>query len=725
MLKPPGWPMTGAGQDRVEERLNDSEQRLRLAMAAADMFAWEMDFASSQIKWAGNAAEVIGCASGQLTSDPESGAFFVLEEDRARIDGEFAASMASGGENFVLDFRGSDPEGGREFWRSHGRFIRDDAGKVVRSLGITQNVTRQRGAEERLQAAAERLRTVEHAAGALIYDFNFAANRFWRGDGLTRIFGWDPGEVVPGETGWSALRHPEDAKRLNAKPYADYVGPDDHYVLEYRVRHKDGHYVWVLDSGRVFRDAHGEVVRTAGATIDITRRKSAEALRNLQANLIDLSFEPIIVWHAERGIIEWNRGAEQLYGFTRTEALGQSSQKLLHTIHPLKLPALMAVLSEFKSWTGEIEHRAKDGRRVFVESRHQLIEIDGDSFILETSHDISQRKRADTYKARMAAVANASHDALFGATLDGHIEAWNRAAERLFGYSATEAIGQPISILSEEGKRQEQIDVLTRASAGETVGPFETRLRRKDRTIVDVAVAVAPVKAPDGTVTALSIVMHDIGDRKEWEARQKMMTRELAHRVKNSFAVLQSILRATLKASPDPKDFAEAFSGRLHSLAAAQDILTATDWKFAELGALARHQLSTVALNEGERLTISGPAVYLAAERSVPLALIFNELATNAIKHGALSTPAGRIELAWNVETVSPREQVLILTWREFGGPRVMAPVRRGFGNTLIERSLAGAKVERRFEPEGLICRIELSIASAVEPDGDGTGRPA
>ena len=567
-----------------------------------------------------------------------------------------------------------------------------------------------RESEERLRLATERLDAVELACGALIYDFGAASGKIWRSGGMAQVLGWLPGEIPATIEGWTALCHPQDAKRFQSTHFSDDIKKDDHYALEYRVRHKDGHYIWVLDSGRVFHNASGEMVRITGATIDVTARKSAEAARSLQAKLIELSFDPIILWLETRGIIEWNQGAEQLYGFTRDEALGRSAHKLLRSIHPLDISTIMSVLVEFKSWTGEIEHRARDGRRVFVESRHQVIEIDSDNFILETNHDISQRKRADAYEARMAVVAAASHGALFGVTLDGCIETWNHAAEKLFGYSVEEAIGQPVSILVDPGNREEQADIVQRACAGETVAPFDTRWLREDRTVVAVSVTIAPVKAQDGSVTSLSVVMRNVGDRKEWEARQKMMTRELAHRVKNSFAVLQSILRATLKASPDPHDFAEAFSGRLHSLAAAQDVLTATDWKFAELGALARHQLSTIALTEGERLSISGPPVYLPVENSVPLALNFNELATNAIKYGSLSTARGRIELSWRVENQEIGGRKLHLIWRERGGPKVAIPVRRSFGSKLIEQSLAGAVVERLFEPDGLTCQIEFAF---------------
>ena len=189
------------------------------------------------------------------------------------------------------------------------------------------------------------------------------------------------------------------------------------------------------------------------------------------------------------------------------------------------------------------------------------------------------------------------------------------------------------------------------------------------------------------------------------------MSRELAHRVKNSFAVLQSILRSTLKASRDPKHFAEAFSGRLHSLAAAQDILTVNDWRGAELGALARGQLSFYLESLPGKLTISGPPVNLPAEYAVPLGLILHELATNAVKHGALSAPDGTVALSWRIEPAAEQGRRLLVDWTEKGGADAAARGPDGFGSTLIEKSLPDAKVTRVFGPDGLVCKIEALLS--------------
>jgi two-component system CheB/CheR fusion protein len=126
-------------------------------------------------------------------------------------------------------------------------------------------------------------------------------------------------------------------------------------------------------------------------------------------------------------------------------------------------------------------------------------------------------------------------------------------------------------------------------------------------------------------------------------------------------------------------------------------------------------QLAPVAAGGERRVHAGGPDVTLDPSLAVPLGLALHELATNATKYGALSKPGGTVELSWTVKRVGSGDH-LALTWRERGGPIVTAPVRRGFGTSLIERGLPDAQIERSFEPEGLICRIELPT-SGVRSD--------
>ena len=195
----------------------------------------------------------------------------------------------------------------------------------------------------------------------------------------------------------------------------------------------------------------------------------------------------------------------------------------------------------------------------------------------------------------------------------------------------------------------------------------------------------------------------------EHEAERDLFARELSHRVKNSFAVLQSILNATLRTTSNPAAFAENFRGRLHSMAAAQDILTSSEWQNAELESLARGQLAAYLNPSSPRIRISGGRVLLPASLAVPIGLILHELGTNAAKHGALSIPRGYVTLSWKTLGETENRQVQ-LEWREQNGPTVGAPERRGFGSTLIERGLANAVVDRRFEPDGVVCVITINL---------------
>jgi two-component sensor histidine kinase len=230
-----------------------------------------------------------------------------------------------------------------------------------------------------------------------------------------------------------------------------------------------------------------------------------------------------------------------------------------------------------------------------------------------------------------------------------------------------------------------------------------------------------PMTSQDGLVTELNDVRRSLAvaaaRRQEHERERDLLMRELHHRVKNSFAVLQSILNATLRTTSDPAEFANNFKGRLHSMAAAQDILTARVWTSAELEPLAQGQLAAYIGGPNQRLVISGPKVELPPETAVPIGLILHELGTNATKYGALSVPSGRIELSWVVDAATAASgRKLRLVWRERGGPLVVAPARRGFGSTLIERGLPSAEVERRFEADGITCTIVLPLDARTEP---------
>ncbi|MBA2519407.1 MAG: PAS domain-containing sensor histidine kinase, partial [Chloroflexia bacterium] len=218
------------------------------------------------------------------------------------------------------------------------------------------------------------------------------------GDSYRRLLGLpDAGDQISAERFFKVL-HPDDQPRLAS--YIERILVERRPVdIEYRIRYpggkEDGDVRWLLSRGGPVVDVAGTVTDILGASVDITARKDAEATIQRQARLIDLSYEPIFVRGEDDGIVEWNRGAEQLYGYTRDDAIGKRSHDLLQTIHPMPIAAVLAALDRDGAWTGEPRHMAKDGRVVVVESRQQAIDIDGRRLILETNRDITERIRAE------------------------------------------------------------------------------------------------------------------------------------------------------------------------------------------------------------------------------------------------------------------------------------------------------------------------------------------
>ncbi|HEY8381013.1 MAG TPA: sensor histidine kinase [Microvirga sp.] len=194
---------------------------------------------------------------------------------------------------------------------------------------------------------------------------------------------------------------------------------------------------------------------------------------------------------------------------------------------------------------------------------------------------------------------------------------------------------------------------------------------------------------------------------------QKLLIDELNHRVKNTLATVQSITIQTLRTADTTQDAKEALERRLLALSRAHDVLTQESWEGANLMDVVRRALEPYQVHGESRLHITGPQVRLTPRMSLALAMALHELATNAVKYGALSNKSGIVRVSWKVQNgaTPPR---LVLRWTEAGGPPVVAPRRRGFGSRLIERSLASdldGQVDIAFAPTGVVCTVNAPVA--------------
>jgi len=232
---------------------------------------------------------------------------------------------------------------------------------------------------------------------------------------------------------------------------------------------------------------------------------------------------------------------------------------------------------------------------------------------------------------------------------------------------------------------------------------------------------VEPLRDMAGTIVGLTCAAVDITERKEGEAHLRLLMRELTHRSKNLLAVIQAMSRQTARHAGSIDGFLEQFSARLQALARSHDLLVQEEWHGVSLSELMRSQLAAYLDRSGSQIKMDGPPIMLRPEAAQSLGLALHELAINAVKYGALSTPSGRITIAWDWQLRDERPAVEIV-WTEAGGPAVTAPTQRGFGTLVVERNLARALeagVDLAFDSAGVRCRITIPVSQLLR-----AGRP-
>ena len=331
--------------------------------------------------------------------------------------------------------------------------------------------------------------------------------------------------------------------------------------------------------------------------------------------------------------------------------------------------------------------------------------------------DITELHQAEANSERLAAIVTSSDDAIISKTLDGRITFWNDGATRIFGYEEDEMIGEKITKIIPPELHDEEKYVLERLRHGERIDHYETVRVTKDGRRVNISLTVSPLRERSGRVVGASKVARDITEQKQVESSRALLMGELSHRVKNTLATVQAIATQSLRRARDPADFVTSFTGRIHSLARAHDLLSEARWEGIELSALIRDQVLLGVADD--RIASGGPGLALAAQPSLHLAMVLHELGTNARKYGALSTPQGRLSIEWQVVGTKQGRELRLL-WSESGGPAVVAPAERGFGTRLIEESLLphGGEASIEYGARGLSCELRLPLPESKQESG-------
>ncbi len=305
----------------------------------------------------------------------------------------------------------------------------------------------------------------------------------------------------------------------------------------------------------------------------------------------------------------------------------------------------------------------------------------------------------------LASIVEFGNDAIISKNLDGIITSWNKGAERLFGYSAEEAIGQPVTILVPPESADEEFAILRYIRRGDRIEPYETVRRRKDGSLIDISLTVSPVRDAEGKIIGASRISRDITERKRNEAQISILACEAEHRAKNLLANVKAMVQLSQADTPD--GLREAIAGRIKALADVHSLFVQSRWAGAELGSLVKQELLPYSREGEARTPIDGPTVMLKPDVAQAIAVVLHELATNAAKYGALSVAEGQVRVEWS-RTAGGR---VVLRWTEVGGPPANPPTHKGFGTEVMEammRGRVGGDVRLDWRAEGLKCEIAL-----------------
>lgn len=378
--------------------------------------------------------------------------------------------------------------------------------------------------ERALSESEKRLRLAQQVARVGTFEWNLkeGVNR-WTPE-LETMYGLSPGSFPGTQPAWEELLHPED--RDEAVRGVERAMKDGAFEGEWRVVWPDGSVHWLMCRAWVFKNQAGEPERLIGVNIDVTDRKRVEfALQESDRRfreMFDVLPVAIYTTDAKGRLTYFNPAAIQFSG--RVPDLGTDhwcvSWKLFHSdgtpMRHDECPMALAIREGCIVDGVEAIAERPDGKRVWFAPYPRPLHdakgriVGGINMLL----DITERKQAEQATGVLAGIVNSSDDAIVSKSLDGIITTWNQGAERMFGYTAEEAIGQHITLIVPHDYRHEESTILERLKRGEQVKHFETVRLRKDGTTLDISLTISPVKDAAGRVVGASKVGRDITERK-------------------------------------------------------------------------------------------------------------------------------------------------------------------------------------------------------------------
>jgi PAS domain S-box-containing protein len=623
---------------------------------------------------------------------------------------------------------------------ARGAAVHNSNGQIVGLRGTVQDITERKQAELALADQNLQLRLAEMAGliGSYAYDAFTEIGQI--SSGYAAIHGLPEGTTEITRSEWLARVHPEDVQRLQLCRSEALREQREEYKVDYRIVRHDGEVRWI--ESRVFimygSDATG--YRLTGVNIDVTERKRAEQALVERNILLALAGRAARVgtfaYDTDKEILQISEDYAVIHGLPEGTAK-IARREWLAGVHPqdverVELPRSEAFREQRNEYSAEFRIIRPGGEVRWVEIRC-FITYDGDGHpkrVVGVSTDVTDRKQAELRLAER----NAQFGLAQKATRVGTYTYDNIARTMQLTEASAAILGLPqgtTEITADDWRLRVHPDDMQRLAAErrhafkerqpELVG--ELRIIRPTGEVRWIEARALITYGADGSPCSMIGVYIDVTERKRAEEGRKFLNAELDHRVKNTLATVTAVISHTRQGSRSVAEFAAALEGRIRSMAATHELLSARRWSGISLAKLIRRELAPYANNNNNK--ISGPDVALRPEAAQAMAMVIHELTTNAAKHGALSTKKGRVSIRWDRRLNGRPRPDLALEWQEIGGPPASAPATSGYGTSTICDLIPyefGGTVDLVFAPEGVRCRLKLPAEWLSDGGDPGSG---